>query len=78
MSKKNDDILAGGIYDIAFDERDKEIRQTELMRKYIDADLEEAVAEYVKAGGNKKLLKKRGADVPNFALDGADPRELLK
>ena len=77
MSKKNEDILAGGVYDIAFNERDTEIRQVELMRKYINADLEEAIAEYVKAGGSKKLLKKKSsAKVPDIALDGIDPSEL--
>lgn len=77
MAKKNTDVLGRGIYEIAFTERDKEIKQTELMRTHIEVDIEEAVAEFVKAGGSKKLLKrKRRAKLPKIALDGTDPRNL--
>lgn len=78
MAKKKEDVLGRGVYEIAFTQRDKEIKQIELMRKHIETDIEEVVAEFVKAGGSKKLLKgKKRAKLPKIALDGTDPRDLV-
>ena len=49
MKKKNDNILDKNLYDIAFNERDKEIKKIELMRKHVETDIEEAINQYVKA-----------------------------
>lgn len=76
MKKKNDNILDKNLYDIAFNERDKEIKKIELMRKHVEADIEEAINQYVKAGGNRKFKKKKKNKVSPLIDDGIDIRGL--
>ena len=76
MKKKNDNILDKNLYDIAFNERDKEIKKIELMRKHVESDIEETILQYVKAGGNRKFKKKKAAKVSPIVADGIDIRVL--
>jgi uncharacterized protein (UPF0335 family) len=62
------------IYSIAFTARDAEIRRLEAERKDIAEELEALVTEYVKAGGDKKLLRKRRKLSP-LLLDGFEDKK---
>ena len=62
------------IYSIAFTARDAEIRRLEAERKDIAEELEALVTEYVKAGGDKKLLRTRRKLSP-LLLDGFEDKK---
>ena len=55
MAKTNSDE----IYDIAFTERDSYIATLENRSLELEEDIEEAIRLYVKAGGEKKLKRKK-------------------
>lgn len=63
------------VFDIAFTQRDAEIRRLELERAELEAELEEAVAQFIKAGGSRKLAKKKTKLTP-LLLDSTDPDDL--
>jgi len=46
------------IYNVVFNERDKEIRALEYQRSDIEEDLEEAISELLKLGRKRRLKKK--------------------
>ena len=62
------------IYTIAFTQRDDEIRRLEAERADIAEELEALVSEYVKAGGDKSLLRKKRRLLP-MLLDGYDTKK---
>ena len=64
MSKKEE----GGVYDIAFNERRNRIAELELRSRQLCEDIEDCVKEYIKAGGPKKLKRKKRKYTS--ALDG--------
>jgi hypothetical protein len=60
------------VFNIAFNERDEEIRRLELQRSDAEEDLEEAIAEFLKLSG-KKGLKRRKSRIAKVLLDSKDP-----
>lgn len=71
MAKRQNDDLFG----VTITEREAEIRKLEQMRADLERELEDTVSEYVKAGGSKKLLRKKRKLTP-LLLDGKDPDKL--
>lgn len=63
------------IYGAEITEREAEIRKLEQMRADLEKELEDTVREYVRAGGSKKLLRKKRKLTP-LLLDGTDPDKL--
>ena len=68
MAKKTKE----GIYDVSFNERDAEILKLEIMKADLEADLEKAIAEFVKISKKKKFKKKK-QNLCSLLIDGVDP-----
>lgn len=62
-------------YGAKITEREAEIRKLEQIRADLEKELEDTVSEYIKAGGSKKLLRKKKKLTP-LLLDGKDPDKL--
>ena len=60
------------VFNIAFNERDEEIRRLELQRSDAEEDLEEAISEFLKLSKMRGLrLRKRR--IAKVLLDSKDP-----
>ena len=70
MARQRDNIIEAQIT-----EREAEIRKLEQMRADLEKELEDTVLEYVKAGGSKKLLRKKRKLTP-LLMEGNDPDKL--
>ena len=64
------------VYNVPFNERDKEIKALEFQRTDIEEDLEEAIDELLKLGRRRRLrkkLKRKKKKVLPLLLDSKNP-----
>ena len=64
------------VYDIAFTKRDAEIMRQEGYLAGIEEDIEDAIEQYIKAGGSKKLRRRGAKRVSPLISDGQDIKAL--
>ena len=60
------------IHDLAFIERDEEITKLEFQRSYVEEDLEEAIAEFIKITKLRRFKRRRKRLTP-LLKDGKNP-----
>ena len=63
------------VFNIAFNERDEEIRRLEIQRSDIEEDMEEAIAEFIKLS-KKRYLKIGKPRIAKVLLDSKDPDKI--
>lgn len=63
------------IHDLAFTKRDEEIMKLEFQRSYVEEDLEEAIAEFVKITKFRRFKRKKKRLTP-LLKDAKNPDKL--
>lgn len=63
------------VYNVIFNERDAEILELERIKAELEADVEEAVSEFIKISGKRKLKRKK-KKLCSLLLDGNDPDKI--